>query len=255
MPRRRESKGKSAIEAGGASGARAAQAIRRRLAGLANRERAAVLGRFFKTGPGQYGEGDRFLGIKVPDLRAVAGEHADASHSCIADLLRSRVHEERLVALLMLVSKYSRGDESERERVFRFYLESARYVNNWDLVDLTAGKIVGEHLAERDKSVLDELARSGDLWERRIAIIATSAFIRRGSYSHTLRIADALLMDEHDLIHKAVGWMLREVGKRDRSVEEKFLKRRYKRMPRTMLRYAIERFPERRRRQYLKGTV
>jgi 3-methyladenine DNA glycosylase AlkD len=236
-------------------GVRAAPAIKRVLARLSDAERAAALGRFFKTGPGQYGEGDRFLGIKVPHLRAVAKEHCDAPYSCIAELLRSPLHEERLVALLVLVLKYSRGDESERERAFSFYLKNTAYVNNWDLVDLSAGKIVGEHLAARDKSVLYELARSADLWERRIAIIATSAFIRRGRYSHTLRIADALLADEHDLIHKAVGWMLREVGKMDRRVEEEFLKRRYKRMPRTMLRYAIERFPEHRRQGYLKGTV
>ncbi len=256
MTRTSAVRGPAAAKGNGAPSARGrVPAIRRKLASLGSAEKAKALERFFKTGRGEYGEGDRFLGATVPNLRAVAREHWGAPFSALGELIRSRVHEERLVALLMLVFKFSRGDDSDRERAFSFYLRNTRHVNNWDLVDLSAGKIVGEYLAGRDKSVLYELARSEDLWERRIAIIATSAFIRRGDYSHTLRIADVLLEDDHDLIHKAVGWMLREVGKRDSRVEEDFLRRRYKRMPRTMLRYAIERFPEPRRRKYLMGTV
>jgi 3-methyladenine DNA glycosylase AlkD len=249
-------KGRSEIRAG--RGTRAAQGlpeVRSRLARLGDRKRAWELQRFFKTGPGEYGEGDRFLGVRVPDLRSLARECADVSLSALRTLLRSRVHEERLLALLALEQKYSRGSDSEKERIYRFYLDNTRCVNNWDLVDLSAGKIVGDFLIDRDRAVLYELAASENIWERRIAIIATSAFIKIGDYSDTLEIADILLEDEEDLIRKAVGWMLREVGKRDPRAEERFLKPRYRRMPRTMLRYAIERFPESKRQRYLKGAV
>lgn len=242
----------------GGRGTRAAPGlpeVRSRLARLGDRRRARELQRFFKTGPGEYGEGDRFLGARVPDLRSLAREYVDVSLSALRTLLRSRVHEERLMALLVLEQKYSRGRDSEKERIYRLYLDNTRYVNNWDLVDLSAGKIVGDFLIDRDRTVLRELAASENIWERRIAIIATSAFIRIGDYSYTLKVADMLLEDEEDLIHKAVGWMLREVGKRDPRAEERFLKPRYRRMPRTMLRYAIERFPEPKRQRYLKGAV
>ncbi len=250
-PKRRTSSGRK-----GSSGrASSPAAVRSGLARLADRKRAALHRGFFKTGPGEYGEGDEFLGVKVPDLRRLAREHGEASLSVLRRLIGSPVHEERLIALLILVAKYSRGGEEERRRVFDFYLENTGGVNNWDLVDLSAGNIVGEHLAARDKALLYKLAESEDLWERRISIIATSAFIKRGEYIHTFRIAAKLLGDKEDLIHKAAGWMLREVGKRDPESEERFLKRHYKRMPRTMLRYAIERFPERKRLRYLKGDV
>ena len=241
---------------GAVSGAgRALSAIRSKLARRGDGDRAKLLRRFFKTGPGEYGEGDRFLGVTVPEVRKLAKEHKDLPWSVVGGLLKSPVHEDRLLALLILVLKFSRGDERGRERICGFYLKNAKHVNNWDLVDLSAGRIVGEFLLNRDKSILYGLARSDNRWERRISIIATSAFIRRGEYSHTLGVADALLEDKEDLIHKAVGWMLREVGKKDLRAEEEFLKPRCKRMPRTMLRYAIERFPEPKRQRYLRGAV
>jgi 3-methyladenine DNA glycosylase AlkD len=231
------------------------KAIRSALAELADAGRAKNLRRYFKTGPGEYGEGDRFIGIKVPDLRKLAKRCRDVPEVVTDELLKSEVHEERLLALLVYVDRYKRGTDSEKEEIYTSYLANTRHVNNWDLVDLTAGHIVGEHLLGRDKAALYILARSADLWERRISIIATSAFIARGEFAHTMRIAETLLEDEEDLIHKAVGWMLREVGKMDLNAEEEFLKPRYKRMPRTMLRYAIEKFPEGKRQKYLKGNI
>jgi 3-methyladenine DNA glycosylase AlkD len=231
------------------------KAIRSALAEIADPERAKNLSWFFKTGPGEYGEGDRFIGIRVPDLRRLAGKFRDAPADVIAGLLKSPLHEERLLALLVYVDRYKKGSAEERDKIYVQYLANTRYVNNWDLVDLTAGYIVGEHLSERDKAALYILARSADLWERRISIIATSAFIKRGEFAHTLRIAGMLLDDKEDLIHKAVGWMLREVGKKDLKEEEKFLKVHYRNMPRTMLRYAIEKFPEAKRQRYLKGRI
>lgn len=222
---------------------------------MGDEKKAEILQRFFKTGPGEYGEGDRFLGVKVPDLRALAKTHGGAPLSTVKGFLKSPIHEERLLALLILTRKFCRGSEGEKERVYGFYLKSTRYINNWDLVDLTARNIVGEFLLDRDKTVLYALAKSESLWERRISVVATSAFIKRERYSHTLKIAGMLLNDDEDLIHKAVGWMLREVGKRDLPAEEGFLKRHYRKMPRTMLRYAIERFPESKRQRYLKGTI
>jgi len=231
------------------------EGVRSALAKLADKSRAKLLQGFFKTGPGEYGEGDRFIGIKVPDVRKLAKEFAAASEAVVEGLLKSPVHEERLLALLILVDRYRRGSEEDKGLVYAQYLGSTRHINNWDLVDLTAGYIVGEHLFDRDKTALYDLARSKSLWERRISIIATSAFIKRGEYAHTLRLAEVLRDDEEDLIHKAVGWMLREVGKKDLSAEEAFLKRHYKKMPRTMLRYSIERFPEAKRQRYLKGKI
>jgi 3-methyladenine DNA glycosylase AlkD len=234
-----------------------AAAIRARLRPLANPRLAAFAQRFFKTSPGDYGHGDRFLGIRVPTLRSVARELRGAPPSAAFALLRSPWHEERLLALFLLVERFERGAEAERQEIYDRYLEHVpRYVNNWDLVDSSAHLIVGAQLEQRDRAVLDELAtRSEDLWSRRVAIVATFWFIRRGSFVDTLRIAELLLDDEHDLIHKATGWMLREVGKRDAAAAEKFLRRHYRRMPRTMLRYAIERLPERTRRAYLTGTL
>ena len=228
-----------------------ARAIERRLRALGDPERAKHSLRFFRTGPGQYGEGDRFLGLTVPVIRSVARERKDAPLDTLAALLQSPWHEVRLTALVILVGQYRRGGDEQREAIYRLYLESTDRINNWDLVDVSAADIVGAHLRDRDRSILDRLARSASLWERRIAIIATAHFIRHGEFGDTLRIAAILAGDAHDLIHKAVGWMLREVGKRDREREEAFLRRYASRMPRTMLRYAIERFPERLRRQYL----
>jgi 3-methyladenine DNA glycosylase AlkD len=214
-----------------------------------------VLQRFFKTGPGEYGEGDRFIGVTVPGIRAVCRGCRGVSLKEVRTLLRSRVHEDRALALLILVDAFSRGGEAERQQIYEFYCAHTAFINNWDLVDASAGQIVGGWLRGRSKAPLTRLARSKSIWERRIAIIATFDGVRTGEFDETFRIADLLLDDEHDLIHKAVGWLLREVGKRDGAAERRFLARRYKRMPRTMLRYAIERFPEKERRGYLRGQI
>jgi len=229
--------------------------IRQRLRNFARREKADILRRFFKTGPGQYGDGDLFLGVVVPNIRKVARECQEAPLREITKLLSSAYHEERLLALLMLVDRFSRGDEAIRRKIYGFYLKNIRHVNNWDLVDLTAPNIVGVYLSDKCRKPLYAFAKSRDLWKRRISIMATFPFIKQNDFSDTFKIAAMLLSDDHDLIHKAVGWMLREVGKRDLRVEEQFLKRHYKKMPRIMLRYAIERFPEPERKRYLHGKV
>ena len=228
-------------------------AIRRELKASADPSRAALLQRFFKTGPGEYAEGDRFLGLTVPQVRAIAVKHQSLPLADLQALLASPWHEERLLALVILVRQYERGTAAKRDAIYRLYRRNTASINNWDLVDCSAGNIVGAHLGERDHRVLDQLARSPLLWERRIAIIATFFYIRRGELEPTLRLAELLLEDEHDLIHKAVGWMLREVGKRDRAVLQRFLDAHAQRMPRTMLRYAIEQFPERLRHRYLRA--
>ena len=209
--------------------------------------------RFFKTGRGEYGDGDQFLGIRVPVIRAHVRKFRQESMEEIRKLLSSRFHEERLFALLLLVKKFEKGSDSERQAVYRLYLENTKHVNNWDLVDSSAPYIVGSWLETRNKAPLYRLARSVDLWERRIAIMSTFHLIRKNSFDDALQISLLLKRDPEDLIHKAVGWMLREVGKRDMAVETAFLKEHYKEMPRTMLRYAIERFPEDERKRYLKG--
>ena len=228
--------------------------IKEDLRALADPERAGILAGFFKTGPGDYGEGDVFLGVSVPAVRAVAKKHTGMPLAGIRKLLNSRLHEVRLAALLVLVEKYRLAGAAGKKEIFGFYISNARRVNNWDLVDLSAAKIVGNYLldkGEEEKSVLAKLAQSGNLWERRIAIIATFEFIRHNDFGHTFRISELLLGDRHDLIHKAVGWMLREVGKRSQEAEEEFLRKHLKQMPRTALRYAIERFGEKKRRQFL----
>jgi 3-methyladenine DNA glycosylase AlkD len=215
----------------------------------------AILQGFFKTAAGEYGEGDRFIGVKVPALRTVCRECRDASLDEVVKLLQSPIHEERSLALLLLVEAFERGDAAARRRIYGLYLANTKYINNWDLVDCSARQIVGGWLRDRSKTPLTRLARSTSLWERRIAMIATFDGINRGDFDETFRIADLLLDDEHDLIHKAVGWLLREVGKKDGAAERGFLATRYKRMPRTMLRYAIEKFPEKERQKYLRGTI
>jgi 3-methyladenine DNA glycosylase AlkD len=225
-----------------------------RLASLGTAERARINRSFFKTGEGEYGHGDRFAGVAVPDVRRVAVACRDLPSEQVLHLLRSGVHEERLLALLLLVHRFEKGDAALRREVFGLYLANTKYVNNWDLVDASAPGIVGAHLLGRSRRALLRLARSADLWERRIAVVATFAFIRRGEFGDTLSVVDRLMSDPHDLIHKACGWMLREVGKRDQAVLEAFLAERYSAMPRTMLRYAIERFPEARRKAYLRGA-
>jgi 3-methyladenine DNA glycosylase AlkD len=216
---------------------------------LADPGRAKIMQGFFKTGPGQYGEGDVFIGVTVPQSRQVAKRFGDLALGEIKDLLCSGVHEERLVALLILVQKYAKAPD--KEEIVKFYLDNIKRVNNWDLVDLSAPCILGAHLMDKDRKLLYRLVKSGNVWERRIAVVATYHFIRNNDFADTLKIAAMLLQDRHDLIHKAAGWMLREVGKRNTAIEEEFLVEHYKVMPRTMLRYAIERLPERKKRHYM----
>lgn len=225
--------------------------LRRELHKYANKEKAKVLAGFFKTGPGQYGEGDIFLGVKVPEIRKIAERYKSLHLDDVGKLLSSAVHEERLLALLLLVLRFNTADSAKQEEVFKFYLKNITNINNWDLVDLTAPHIVGAHLAGKNKKILYVLAKSTNMWERRIAIVSTFYFIRNNQFNATLRIARILLADKEDLLHKAAGWMLREVGKRNKNIESFFLKRYHNIMPRTMLRYAIERFPEAQRQLYL----
>lgn len=218
---------------------------------LANQKQAENLQRFFKTGVGEYGEGDIFLGIKVPEQRKIAKKYTNLNLVKIQNLLDSKIHEYRLVGLIILVEKYKKSDEENKANIFNFYLKNTKNINNWDLVDLTSHKIVGDFLLNKKKTILYDLANSKDLWEKRIAVISTFAFIRNSQFEDSLRISEILLEDSHDLIHKAVGWMLREVGKKDKKVLEKFLKAYHKKMPRTMLRYSIEKFSEEERKKYL----
>lgn len=229
--------------------------IRRELREMAHPDRARISQSFFKTGPGEYGEGDRFIGLTVPQVRKLAKRCRQLSLQETKQLLRSPIHEERLLALLILVGAFAKADEAGRQHIYEIYLQSTRHINNWDLVDSSAPQIIGAFLWARSKTPLRVLARSDSLWERRIAILATFYFIKHGKFAPSLAIARQLLGDREDLIHKAAGWMLREVGKRDLATEEKFLRRHYRQMPRTMLRYAIERLPEARRQCYLKGTI
>ena len=229
-------------------------ALKKELRQLGNPEKALNAARFFKTGPGQYGEGDIFIGVTTPEMHKVAKNYRDLSLADLETLLKSREHEFRSTALAILVDRYSSGTPADKKKIHALYLANTASINNWDLVDASA--IVGEHLAGGDLKKLAKLARSESLWERRIAIIATYAYIKKGDSKPTFAIAEMLLDDRHDLIHKAVGWMLREVGKRcSKEEEELFLRKHYREMPRTMLRYAIERFPEKERKSYMKGTA
>ena len=232
-----------------------AKSAQRQLRSLGCPEQAANLARFFKTGPGEYGEGDRFIGVKVPVIRKVAKEFKGLPLAEIKCLLHSEIHEERLLGLVILVGQFQKGNDATRKSIYDLYLANIQHINNWDLVDLSAPQIVGGYLETRRRQPLDRLAKSASLWERRISIVATHWFIRRGDFADTLRIAEKLLGDKEDLIHKAVGWMLREVGKRDVAVLEEFLAEHCGVMPRTMLRYAIERLPEKKRRDYMNGRV
>ena len=232
-----------------------AQIIIKQLRKLGDPECARHSARYFKTGSGEYGEGDRFLGIRVPEIRVQVKNFESISLTEIQILLMSEFHEVRLFALLLLVRKFNKGDQQVKFAIYDMYLNNTRRINNWDLVDSSASQIVGSYLADRDKQLLYKLAKSSILWERRIAIIATFQFIRDNHFEESLKLARQLMTDKEDLIHKAVGWMLREIGKRDEEVERNFLQHHYKNMPRTMLRYAIERFPEQIRKKYLSGDV
>ena len=219
----------------------------------ANSEYARIMRGFFKTGKGQYGEGDEFLGIKAPIQRKIASRYQSITFDELQDLLESRIHEYRFTALVILINKYKKADSNFKRKIFEFYKKNLHNINNWDLVDFSAPSIIGDFLLDKSKErvLLYEFAKSDQLWTRRIAIISTLKFIKVDQYNDTIFISKILLNDKHDLIHKAVGWMLREVGKRNQLVEEKFLDQHYKDMPRVMLRYAIERFSDDKRKHYL----
>ncbi|OGJ21666.1 DNA alkylation repair protein [Candidatus Pacearchaeota archaeon RBG_13_36_9] len=231
------------------------QELEQELESQTDKEKAALLQRFFKTGKGEYGEGDVFLGVIVPKQRQIAKKFKELEMSEIQELLNSKVHEKRLIALLILVEQFKKSGGKGKQKIFDFYLNNTKKINNWDLVDLSAPNIIGAFLLDKKRDVLYELARSENLWEKRISIISTAAFIRNKDFEETIKISEILLKDEQDLIHKAVGWMLREVGKKDEECLIKFLNRNYKIMPRTMLRYSIEKFPEEKRQKYLKGEI
>lgn len=230
--------------------------IRAKLKVAACSKKAKVLQCFFKTGVGQYAQGDIFLGVTVPKTREIAEQFIDLQKNDIIELLKSKYHEQRLLALLILVEQFKTADQAEKTRIYKFYIKYTAYINNWDLVDLTAPRIIGEFLYNNiDREILYKFAKSKQLWLKRIAIVSTYYFIKHHDFQNTFKIAEILLNDSHDLIHKAVGWMLREVGKRNIEQEEMFLEKHYKYMPRTMLRYAIEKFPENKRQQYLKTQI
>jgi 3-methyladenine DNA glycosylase AlkD len=231
------------------------QEITDHLRSLANPEIAEHSQRFFKTTEGEYGFGDKFLGIRVPVIRQAVKKYKNTPLSVAEKLLKSEYHEVRLFALLLLVFRFSKSSVDEQEEIYHLYLSNTQYVNNWDLVDSSAHHIIGTYLENRDKSMLYDLSKSDSLWERRIAIMSTFYFIKKNQFSDTLYISEQLLSDQEDLIHKAVGWMLREVGKRDLAKEVAFLKAHYQKMPRTMLRYAIEKFSKEERQKYLSGEL
>ena len=232
--------------------------LKQDLKSLANKEKAILLQRFFKTGKGEYGEGDIFLGIIVPEQRKVAKKYINLSLNDLQVLLNSKIHEERLISLFILVDKYKKAEkennEKQKQEIFNFYIKNAKNINNWDLVDLSAPNIVGNYLLKKDdkeKQILYKLAKSDNLWEKRISILATFMFIKNNQFQDSINLAEILLNDKHDLIHKAVGWMLRELGKRNEKLLINFLNKHKKEMPRTMLRYSIEKFNEEKRRFYL----
>ena len=225
--------------------------IKKELQKLANPEKAKNLSRYFKTGKDEYGEGDVFLGITVPEQRKVAKKFRNIEFNDLEKLLQSRIHEYRFTALEILNFKYEEADNIGKKEIVDFCLKNIKWINNWDLVDTFAPYVFGDFLKDKNKDILYRMARSKNLWERRIAIISTFAFIKNNSFDDSLKISELLLNDKHDLIHKAVGWMLREIGKKDRKTEEEFLKSHYKKMPRTMLRYAIEKFDENKKRFYM----
>lgn len=229
------------------------QELQNELQALGSPEKAAFLSRFFKTGKGQYGEGDQFLGITMPEIRAVVAKYSSLSIQSWQLLLHSPFHEFRMAALIGLMKRFqkSKKDETIQQAIFEVYLNNLDYINNWDLVDVTCRDIVGAYLLHKDRNILYELVQRSHLWAQRVAIVSTWYFITHNQFSDTIRISELLLTHKHDLIHKAVGWMLREIGKRDELVLEEFLDTHVKQMPRTALRYAIERFPESKRKYYL----
>lgn len=228
--------------------------LRHELKNLSDKKRALAMQKFFKTDEGEYSYGDVFIGLSVPQSRQLAVKYKQMPFEELYILIRSEIHEERLIALLILVHNFQEEEMLQR-RVYEFFMKNIKFVNNWDLVDLSADKIVGGYVIDKPKDILYKLAGSKNLWERRIAIVATYAFIKKDMFDDTLKIAEQLVEDETDLIQKAVGWMLREVGKRDKALEENFLKKHYKDMGRTALRYSLEKFPESSRKAYMLGTA
>jgi 3-methyladenine DNA glycosylase AlkD len=215
-------------------------------------EKKEIHQRFFKTGKGEYGEGDIFLGLTMPQTREICKKYKNLNLKELQKLLDSKIHEHRMCSLLILNNKFKKTDNKEKEKIFNLYMKNYKNINNWDLVDLSAPKIPGEWLIDKNKKILYEFAKSNHLWKKRIAVLSTFAFIRKNQFKDAINIFEILLNDKHDLIHKAVGWMLREIGKRNQETEERFLKKYHKTMPRTMLRYSIERFEEKKRQFYLK---
>jgi 3-methyladenine DNA glycosylase AlkD len=229
--------------------------LRQALKVASDPDKAIFMRRYFKTGPGEYAAGDTMIGITVPTIRKIAKQYRSLPLVDIQKLVKSQIHEFRLCALLLLVEQYKRGTAAEQEAIAQLYVDSLAYVNNWDLVDSSARYILGPHLFKADRKLLKKLAASGNLWQQRVAVLTTFHFITHNDYSTTFELAELLLTHDHDLMHKAIGWMLREVGNRDQTAEEKFLKKHYKHMPRTMLRYAIEKFPPEKRLAYLHGKI
>lgn len=226
--------------------------IRKELSEVSNKDKIEVLSGFFKTGKGEYGVGDVFIGVNVPDARKIARRFIDSDFITVQNLMKSSVHEERLCALLILVEKFKKSDETFKPRIFNFYMDNTVYINNWDLVDLSSPYIVGAYLLHKDKSLLYKLAESENIWERRISIVSTLFFVRNGILDDSINLAQKLINDNQDLIRKATGWVLREVGKKDKVKLITFLDRNYKSMPRTTLRYAIEKFEKVEREYYMK---
>ena len=226
--------------------------LKKELKKLSNPKRAEASKWFFKTGIGEYGEGDIFIGTTVPNQRGVAKKYGELELSDVQKLLNSKIHEERLTALFILVNQYEKADEKDRKKIYNFYLKNSKNINNWDLVDSSAHKIVGSYLLDKDRNILYKLVKSSNIWERRISVVATIMFINNKDFKDSIKIAKILLKDKHDLIHKAVGWMLREVGKKDNKQLEIFLDKHSNTMPRTMLRYSIERLNDKKRKHYMK---
>lgn len=232
-----------------------AASVVRDLESFKDPRRALLLARYFKTGKGEYAEGDIFWGLTLPEIRSLIRKYRDLPLAEIRKLLKSPVHEVRLTGFLIMVARFRKGDAAQKKRIHNLYLSNTKYVNNWDLVDLTAPTIMGSYLQDKPRDILFKMARSGHLWDRRISLLSCFWFIKNDEFTDALRIAEMLLSDTQDLVHKALGWLLREIGKRDISVEEAFLRKYYRRIPRTALRYAIEKFPEEKRQRYLKGTI
>jgi 3-methyladenine DNA glycosylase AlkD len=232
-----------------------ASEIKKRLRKKVGAKKARDLSWFFKTGPGEYGEGDKFLGVVIPDIRSAINDCHDIDFKELSKLLSSPFHEERMAGALILVNNFTKADVAEREKIYKFYIKNIRRINNWDLVDLSAPTVVGGYLLKRSskdaRKVLTKLSNSKNMWERRIAILATFSFIKEGKFDESLRLAKKYLADKEDLMHKATGWMLREVGKRDQETEKKFLEKYAPTMPRTMLRYAIEKFSTAERKYFM----